>query len=96
MKKKENFDKLEDKFKNDPDIVLEALKNENTWGDSEIFKKLNDELKSNKEFLIKAVWVSGSACWYSEKYLSMASKSLPVSTRAIIWVFPRKHSIFKG
>jgi len=55
MKKKENFDKLEDKFKNDPDIVLEALKNENTWGDSEIFKKLNDGLKSNKEFLIKAV-----------------------------------------
>ena len=55
MKKKENFDKLEDKFKNDPDIVLEALKNENTWGDSEIFKKLNGGLKSNKEFLIKAV-----------------------------------------
>ena len=55
MKKKENFDKLKDKFKNDPDIVLEALKNEGTWGDSEIFNKIDGTLKTNKEFLIKAV-----------------------------------------
>lgn len=55
MTKKENFDKLKDKFKNDPDIVLEALKNEGTWGDSEIFNKIDGTLKTNKEFLIKAV-----------------------------------------
>ena len=59
MIKTENFDKLEDKFKNDPDVILEALKNENTWGDSEIFKKMDVSLKTNKEFLIKAVNING-------------------------------------
>ena len=60
MKKKENFDKLEDKFKNDPDIILEALRYEDTWGDSEIFNKMNESLKTNKEFLVKAVNIKES------------------------------------
>ena len=60
MKKKENFDKLEDKFKNDPDIILEALRYEDTWGDSEIFNKMDESLKTNKEFLVKAVNIKDS------------------------------------
>ena len=59
MIKTENFDKLGDKFKSDPDVILEALKNEKTWGDSEIFKKMDESLKTNKEFLIKAVNING-------------------------------------
>ena len=60
MKKKENFDKLEDKFKNDPNIILEALRHEDTWGDSEIFSKIDESLKTNKEFLVKAVNIKDS------------------------------------
>jgi len=59
-KTKENFDKLRDEFKNDQDVILEAIKNEKSFGTSDIFKKVNETLKSNKNFIIKAVKLNGN------------------------------------
>ena len=57
--KSENFEKLNNEFKNDPDVILNAITSEKTWGDSEIFKKISDKLKSEKNFIIKVLGING-------------------------------------